>query len=370
MKESFIIAKKEFIEIFRGKIYIILMIIPVFVFPLFNILTSQMETVSSKIIIGVCIDNNNFNDDLSYYLSKIEDVECELLFDDEPEKLLKMNKIDFYINVTDGSINFVYDFTSIKSFFITSHIGELFQKEYYSHIGKSHNNVLTVNLLNSSGNLFGIGELSSLIIPILLIMSACQGSTALANNSFVGEKERKTFELLLLSGIKRSNIYYGKCFPLLVLSIINIMLSICSFFITYSLDGSMYIIEFFKNENPSFTVFVIILILILINFLTVFLSVSVSLVSNNYKNAQLINEIILGIPLILFVAISLELISMNNSIMKFFPIINLLCCFCNAFKGIIDIPSLIISVDETLVIIALIIIFSKKYIESDIVMTS
>ncbi len=84
-----------------------------------------------------------------------------------------------------------------------------------------------------SGNLVGA------IIPYLIIMMCLAGSIYSAVDLTAGEKERGTMETLLCSPVARVNLVLGKCLMVLTVSLVAVLLSLCSTGLSFVVLASM-----------------------------------------------------------------------------------------------------------------------------------
>lgn len=356
MKSKVAIIKKEFIELSRDKLTLFFLIVSIVAFPILNIFTSFLNfEQTTDLKVAICAENQNDYSTVAECLAKLDGFDINTVKTEDPSGLLKNGDVSFAISINSKEINFMYNSSSVFSLMHTAKVGDAFQGEYYKIIGEKNKDFRSVNLTDDKESLFSsVQPIFSLLIPTMLILAATQSSSTLANNTFAGEKERKTFEMLLLSGAKRSDIYVGKCLALLVVSIFNMIMSLLSYYFTYQLDNL-----------SAVNIFTILTSLIMITVLSVFLSATVSLISSDVKNSQVINEFILFIPVIITGCISLGILNINNENLSLIPLINLLICFSNAFKGEVNLVILFVSLAESIFVIMILFLFSKKYIESE-----
>ena len=368
MKETIIILKKELLEIFRDKSTFVILFIPLLIFPLFNFgmgffnansktdvdISFNCASKEAEIIINQFVQGNdtfNFN----------------VVNSGSPKELLKKGDIDCYVIEVNKKLDFIYDSQSFSSLTIATKLVENFQQFYNSAMYKSHKDILKINLKNESGRISNaVDSITSIFVPIVLVTMVFQGTSGFANDLFAGEKERKTLEILLLSGAKKKAIYCGKALSLVILSLLN--LSICLFSYFFSLNFSESGINqfgFIRNGNALLNALSIVTILIELSFVAVFISVTVSMLSKNMKNSQLLNELLLVLPagtmaLVVFGVIKSEVVFMN-----YIPIVNLLVHLNNSFAGNLNLISVGISLMINVVFIIAIILFSAKYMKSE-----
>lgn len=105
--------------------------------------------------------------------------------------------------------------------------------------------------------------------------------------------------------------------------------------------------------------------MLLLSIVAVFLSLTVSMMSKNMKNAQILNEIILAVPVGITVLLTLGIIKSNMPVFNYIPILNLIVGFNNAFNGYVDITNIILSLITNSIIIAILIFTSIKYMNTE-----
>ena len=355
MKIIIAIVKKELIEILRDKLTLLFLILTILAFPVFNIVLNLVESDTiTNMSIAISAENKEDYELVKNNLNSIDNLNVIFVETESPLDLLKERKVDFVVEIDSENINFIYNSPSIMSLLTAANIGDKFQREYYKTISQVYSDFRSINLMNENKNIFSsTNSIISMLIPTMLVLIATQSSSNLANNSFAGEKERKTFELLLLSGTKRSNIYIGKCVSLLIISVINAGLGLVSYFSTYAVEADAY------------SVIIIFIHIMFIAVISVFTSITISLFSSDVKNSQIINEAVLSLPLLLTAGISWGFINTNSTIVKFVPFVNLIISFCNSFYGTVDLFVLIVSLLESALIVVALFIISKLYIQSE-----
>ena len=356
------------LEIFRDKSTLLILLLPFFIFPMLNVGMKYLnENSDSDIRICVDCDSQEVNKIICQFIENNRDFNIELISTNEPKEFLQKGKIDSYICVTENSIDFIYDSTSFDSLFSTTKLGDCFQQFYNSFLSKSYDNILQLNLKDESGNLSNTTDsISSIVVPILLILFIFQGTSSFANDLFAGEKERKTLELLLISGVKKQAIFFGKSMSLIILSIFNLLISLTAYFISFCLtETELKQLSFMKKGNPIINIIFIVIILLLLTIVSVILSTTVSMTSKNMKNSQILNEFVLAIPVGITVLLVLGAINDKSAFLNFIPIFNLLNNFNYAFSGEIDIENTLISLIPNCALIAVLIISNVQYMKTE-----
>ena len=368
MKESLTILKKELLEIFRDRSTLLILLIPILIFPVFNIGMNFINKDSvKKLELCVDYDSEEAYEIFNQYLTTTEKYDINVINSDTPKGLLKNGDIDCLICIKDNSFDFVYNSNSYDSLSLTAKIGEDFQQFYNVFLNQSYEDVFQINLKDENDNFADASDtMSGIFVPIVLVMMIFQSTSSFANDIFAGEKERKTVELLLLTGVKRKVIYCGKLFTLLIMSTINLIFSLLSYFITFIFSESgLKQFKFMQNGIALTNISGIILTLLLLSVIAAFLSLTVSLMSKNMKNSQVMNEIILAVPTVTAVLIGLGVIKRGLPILNYIPLFNLIVGLNNAFCGnfyIFDIIALLVTNGA---FIAIIMLIGIKYIKTE-----
>ena len=359
------VLRKELTEIFRDRGTLIILLIPLFIFPILNIGIEYINQDSNKEIdIYVKYDTRELYDIFNQYISDVYNINT--VTKGNPEELLKKGYVDCYIYISDYTCNFIYNSNSYKSLSLTTKLSEEFRDFYNKLMNETNEDVCLINLMDESGMVSNTADsVLSIIIPIVLVTLLFQNTSCFANDMFSGEKERKTLELLLLTNTKKVSIYFGKALALMSLSLMELLLSLGSYFLTFGIQKEgLTQFKFMINGNVKLNVTCIVLSAILLSFISVFMSLTVSLVSKNMKNSQLLNEIILVIPVGTTALLVLGVLK-NNNIYSYVPVLNLLVNFIEAFSGNINITDMFISLVTNIFLLILIVCLSVRYMKSE-----
>lgn len=363
MNQVFTIAKKELIEIFRSKVSLTILLIPILIIPLFNIgikyFNSNNQTATN---IAIQSSNPKALEVLKDYIQ--DNSSIRIMSPENTINSLNNGEIMVLIDVTDVGYDFIYNSSSYLSMSCATKLGEEFEKYYYTELQKSME-IYDFRLLDETReSASASSSISYIFIPIMLVVLTLQCTSTFVNNAFAGEKDRKTLELLLLSGVRRSKIYFGKFIALLCFSVANIVISLFICFLSGEL-WSMGTLKFLYVGNCLLNSIIIIVSLFMLSFLTITIETAVSIVAKHMKDAQMINELVLAIPLCCVVVISLGMISTNDIWVYLIPVLNLISCFCGAFSGIVNLGYVLVSISIDIFLIAVFQIFGIRYLSSE-----
>ena len=224
-----------------------------------------------------------------------------------------------------------------------------------------------MNILDEKGRaLSASNSVSNLIMPILMISLIFQSTAGFANDMFAGEKERKTFESLLLSVKPRRKLLFGKALALSAISIILLAVNIISFIMSQMFfEKSSY----FTETLMSIPAMIILLsILLILSALSVALSLAVSVFSQNIKNSQMLNEVLLGFLTLLLAMVTFGYFPKAVPV-EYIPFIGLFSTFNSVINQSFIIPDFIISVFSTIMLIVLILLLSIRRLKSEKIIT-
>lgn len=368
MRIIYTIFKKELLGIFRDKSILIVMLIPLLIFPVFNTgLKYLNKDNQDSINIAVTTDSAEAYNIFSQYMIVSQCFRINLINTDTPEEDLKKGILDCYLYINEGNYDFIHNSNSYSSISTTTKLGEDFQKYYNEFIKEMYTDVYQFNLKDETGKISNVSNsISNMFIPIFLVLIIFQSISSFSNDFFAGEKERKTLEMLLLSGTKKEYIYFGKMFALFTVSLFNIIFSGISLLATFAFEDNVHdLFGFFKNGSIITNISIMILSLGLLALIAVSLSSNVSIVSKGIKNSQFINEVVVVIPVSATVLNVLGYISAENTLITYIPIVNLVLCFNNAFKGFVRLNEVLITVLVSIIFVFLMGIFGIKYMKSE-----
>lgn len=355
MKETVTIIKKELLEIFRDRRSIAIILMPLFIFPVLSIGLEYLSDESqTEINMSVVSDSSVAEEKIKSFSVNNKNLNINLVCKGNPHLTLLDREIDCYISIEDGLLNIVYNSASIDSLLSAMKINESFQEYYNLTLSESYSEILQLRLIDETGKITNLSEIaSSVIAPLVLIILIFQNTSSLANDIFAGEKERKTIEMLLLSGAKKQSIYCGKCIAITIMMLINALIGLVSFILT------------FGTEIKKLNMVVAIVILLMILIVSVFIAVTVSMRSKSMKNSQMLNDIIMVLPSGITLLLILGFFKGEGIIYRFIPFLNLLIEYRDVFVGEVNLVDIVIALISNMVLILMLIVGSVRYMESE-----
>ncbi len=359
MKLILKIVKKELTDIFRDRASLYIFLIPLVCFPM---LSAGLTLLSG--------DNNSYN---KTKIAVEENINCGFFYNyiyendnikiiktDNPYKLLNGKKVDCIALTERNTVRLVYNSHSCKSLLKAASFGEGYEKYINSINASKYDNLLSVSIQDEKGNTENqIYSMLSILSPCIFILFLFQGNTLFANDLFAGEKERKTFEMLLLSVKNRQLIYIGKVITLIVTGTVNSIFCLISYIIS-----ELIIYKDFSKIPINKNIIQIAVIIILLEIISSLTSATVSLLSKNLKQAQMLNEMTTAIPTLLCITISLGFASVKNFYYAI-PVVSLITLLADYMNNEIKIYLFLIGIIVNLSAALFIYFISKKLINSE-----
>ena len=365
MKVIIAIIKKEFIELFRDKSTIFLLLIPMIIFPVFSKGLYFISQESSPVIkIGVDGEQNN---DYEIFIDYAEDNNYDIvLCKNNGVNLLKNGEVDCVLVFCKNSIDFLFNSASYVSLSSTTALFDNFQKFYYEESYASQNNLPRFELKEESGkNADMKTSISNLVIPIIFVYFIMQTPVRMANDQFAGECERNTIEMVLLTNVKRRNLYIGKSVALFLFSFSGNVLMFISLLISSDYKMTTYPLMCETKIDFIKTLIVLCFSVALLSVESVCLALSVSLVSKRTKNAQMLNDLIMAFPLLFLVLSISGIVKKQMLVCSYIPVVNNINVVINALKGNVLFSDVIIMTLTNIALLFLVFYCSNKYLNSE-----
>ena len=357
MKVLFFIIKKELIEIFRDKSTFILLLLPSIVFPMLSIGISSFSG-SLERHYSISIVNHGETNKILDQFFKSNSETISIIPSDNPFNLLVDNRIDCIISEDNNRISLYYNSSSFSSLSKATQLGEMVQS--FLNESDYSNRIIHFVLQDENEKKINMnGTVTFMIAPLAFVLFLFQACASISNDLIAGEKERRTFEMLLLSGVKKYNIYIGKLCTIIVILTLEAIVCVLSLILT----SSNSITELFDDNKGGIPCIVsCILCFILISAV---LSSTVSLRSRSMKHSQILNELVTIIPVFISIAFVSGVIPSNIWWYALIPGFNIIVLFFNGLNGTINLWMLIVAIIITLLLIIVIILRNCKYIKSE-----
>ncbi len=369
MQKTLTVFKKELLELMRNPSTVWVILIPLLILPIFSAGINYIGQ-DRQAEINISIQSNDHKSQQTFLKflnqSNADKLVIHNIHSDTPTDLLLCGKIDCILYIEPDSYQFVFNSYSYNSLSLTTKLGECFESFYLQNLGKSGLAVHQFSLTNENNlSVNGTASMTNIIVPFLLIILIFQSTLNFASDLFAGEKERKTLELLLVCGVKRSSIYFGKLFTLLFIALWNVFVSLVSYAFSNVLIKGNTTFGFLQHGHWINNVLAMILTLALLAVLSIVLSSAISLVAKNMRSAQVGNELLLAVPLSILAVSTFGTIQGNSTFLSAIPMLGTIRCFINAFHGTTSLHEIAISSLSSLLFSGLLIFISIKYINSE-----
>jgi len=327
-KEVIYLAEKEFKDILREKVYILAFLLQLF------IVIGIVLIGTSYAYIQTYVDDPNSQGTFLVY-SELEGFPNYL--NDESIKSVALRNPEFSGALPrniDGVI-WAQDDNSVKILLKNpanfEDLSEPIKRAYLKAKlkGELHDEILNPmsidiypkNYTYNLADLFFVEIMQTLLIPLILLLPIFLSMNILSD-SIVGEKERKTFEILLASPLKRIEIILGKILPTFAISIIQI--------IVWTLVLGARGISIFNL--PLLLLFLSIIMLLLFSISIVFSNIS----SNITESNLFLTLFMMVVTLIMFVPIPVEN-PILKEVLSYSPIIPLIKIASNPSIDLLEI---------------------------------
>lgn len=303
---TFIVLKKELLDIFRDKKTLIIgILIPLIIFPvIYGVMGRSMNNTTKS------VENNlkiAIKDDENSSLSKFIKAQKNIKVVDSSniDEDVKNGKIylgmevskDFDKNIQqekDINVNITYDNVSQQSSrameIINSYIDEYSKIVVKSRLDKRNINTsiltpVTIQSKTSVKEKDSQGKLLiSLMLPLLLIIYSVTGPIAPATDLGAGEKERGTLEPLLTTQAGRLSLLWGKFLAITIMGAITTAASLTGLFIAMSQKDSIF--SGATVQLPLKAILLIGLVSVLITMVFGALELAISIYARSFKEAQ------------------------------------------------------------------------------------
>ncbi len=249
MKSFFVVLRKELLDCFRDKRSLVMMILPLFIFPLLlNIYNRQIasadENLSKQIILAT--NDESKIKEIAEIIS-LNGIDVVIIVTKDAATELKSGQVSLIVNKDKDGFHVIYDPNSIKS---TKAVGIVSAAIESAKASMLHD-VLTVHgesidilsayhyvcedvaTITDNDNQ---NSMISVIGPMLIVMFIATGGSGIALDLFCGEKERGSLESLLATKISRKALYFTKTVTVFLFVCLSTLISVGGYLISFALD--------------------------------------------------------------------------------------------------------------------------------------
>lgn len=385
MKNIPTIIQKEILDTLRDKRTLMIMIlVPILVFPLIftvtsNIQQSVMEREQQRTIRIGFVDQDK-NTDLERFLQSQDGLELVFMEDtDELQQLIRNDSLQYGLfipsgfqqkitNKSDANVSLYFSGASIsgkgriegllntyKSTIVDQRLTDAgYSKTFIEPFETESVNVATGQEM--------VGKLAGGFLPYLFIIFCFTGAMYPAIDLFTGEKERKTLETLLTSPVSRIEILTGKMTVIALTGLVSAMLAILGLFVGLQISAGLP--DFIMSVAMSILslAFVLYLLIMLIP-LTIFfagLMIPLTIYAKSFKEAQ---SILTPLTFLIILPAAVGLIPgiEYNAVTALIPVVNITLATKEIIAGTIHLPHYLITVFSLIGLAVISVVFCARW---------
>ncbi len=385
MNHLITIIKKEALDTLRDRRTVIVMIlVPVLVFPLIFIAitrlqTSVMEREQERTVrIGWVSEGEN--ERLARFLEAQDRMELIPVEDaGELEQLIRSDSILYGLVVPaefepsldvkeTASLSLYYSGTQIAGKERIDRVLRNFEQTvveerlYEQGLPQSFIRPFQTQDVNIATDQEMIGKLVGGFLPYLFIIFCFTGAMYPAIDLFTGEKERRTLETLLTTPVSRMQILIGKMTIVALTGIISAVLAILGLFIAFQITAGLPDVIMSVVMGILTVSFVLLLLLMLVP-LTIFFAgvmVPVTIYAKTFKEAQ---SMLTPMTFLVIIPAALGMLPFieYNTITALIPIVNISLATKEIIAGTIYLPYYLITVISLVGLAAISVAFSARW---------
>jgi len=385
MNHLITIIKKEILDTLRDRRTLIVMIlVPVLVFPLIFIAitrlqTSVMEREQERMVrIGWVSEGEN--ERLASYLEAQDRMELITVEDaGELEQLIRSDSI-LYGLVVPQDFEASLDLTEMTALSLYYSGTQITGKERIDRVLRNFERMVVEERLQEEGltqefirpfqtqdvNIASdqemIGQLAGGFLPYLFIIFCFTGAMYPAIDLFTGEKERRTLETLLTTPVSRMQILMGKMTVVTLTGIISAVLAILGLFIGFQITAGLPDVIMSVVMGILTISFVLLLLLMLVP-LTIFFAgvmVPVTIYAKTFKEAQ---SMLTPMTFLVIIPAALGMLPFieYNALTALIPVVNISLATKEIIAGTIHLPHYLITVISLIGLAAISVVFCARW---------
>lgn len=336
MKMFWVVLKKELLDCFRDKRSIVMMILPLLIFPLLltfynEHIESADESLAEQLILAT--NDEAGIEEVTDFLT-FNDIKVEIVKTDDAPTDLKSGKISLILNKDENGYHIIYDQNSIKSTKAVNIIGSAIEANKTAQI------YAVLNLYGESAEFLsdynytfedvsvsskdGGNSLIAVLGPMLIVMFIATGGAGIALDMFCGEKERGSLEGILATQINRKPLYLAKTITVFIFVCFSTLVSVGGYLISFALNDEIMGTSTKEMGLPAIQALLLSLVTGIFAFFTAAIISMISLSAKSVKEGSLRINLFTLIPTVIAGA-SMYMQPGNVSVaINFIPVINVI----------------------------------------------
>ena len=252
-KKVMIVYRKELMEVLRDKRTLFTtLLLPVILYPLlivgFNAIMARQTGVLEQKSASVAVQDSVMNAASMAIIENLAEIENYTILPaaGNAQALYENRDIQAIVSISDSltaggltayHIYIQYDTANEQSRTVYSKLKEqlaesekaLMQEQLQLRgVPTDVMNILYVRQIDTASSQRKMGMILGMFLPYIMIIMLLTGASVVAADLVAGEKERKTLETLLVSGIGRLEIVIGKYLTIITLAMLNLVINLFS----------------------------------------------------------------------------------------------------------------------------------------------
>ncbi|MDR1669567.1 MAG: ABC transporter permease subunit [Oscillospiraceae bacterium] len=217
----------------------------------------------------------------------------------------------------------------------------------------------------------GAGMFLSMMLPMLMILLLSVGGMATAVDLFAGEKERRTFEPLLCTGARRTDILAGKLLAVAVMSLLSAIASVSGMVVGYLVNPRAMTMGLDDAQGIALPLPTILFVLLIIAATAVFFSglhILLSTYARSVKEASTYGAFVMMASYVPIFA-TMQMLGGDFELWSaFVPIMNVSGCLKMVLAGIEDPLYMLITLGVTLLFVGIVLAAGRYMFKKENIM--
>ncbi|MDR0325949.1 MAG: ABC transporter permease [Oscillospiraceae bacterium] len=387
-----IIFKKELLDIFRDRRSIIMtFLLPVVLYPLMfwfigSQTAAQIEGPSMTSIVADAASASGLRaimNDPVFDSANITVTESA-----DPVAALQDGSADVAVVTTGSHLRLVYDPNKSASSMSLSHVAGLLSTYNQAAQMQTLSDLTGLTLMElaelapvsfeavsldveTGEESSGVGMFLSMMLPMIMIILLSVGGMATAVDLFAGEKERRTFEPLLCTGARRTDILAGKLGAVTVMSLLGALASVAGLFAGYLLNPRAMTLGLDDAQGLTLPPLTVLFVLLIIAAMAVFFSglhILLSTYARTVKEASTYGSFIM---IACYVPIFATMQMMGGDFefwTAFVPVMNVTGCLKMVLAGINDLGYMGVTLGVTAAFVAVVLVLGRYMFKKENIM--
>ena len=376
MRKFWIVLKKELLDCFRDKRSIVMMLLPLLVYPVFLTVSNQQLTAADDTLateITLATHNQSAIVEVVETLEasglKVNITNGDNIVDD-----LKSGKAMLILDKNEDGYNILYDQNSVKS---TKALGVITATIEAQKTAKIHS-VLnlhgeSVDFLNEYNYTMqdvttGTGEaggmsLFTMLGPMTIVLFVATSGTGVALDLFCGEKERGSLESLLSTQVNRRPLYFAKVITAMIFGGFGVLISVGAYLLSFILSGEIDASTSSGMGAPQ--MLLLFAATTAFAFFTTSVICALAISAKTHKEGSLRVSMFTIIPSLLGGASAFMETGTAPLYMSFVPIFNVIGALKSIFINVIQPEQIVITVVSTVVYGLIFLFIGQKIMDSE-----